>query len=65
MEISNTWAPSPEHEGYRCKTIQRGACTITILRPALGDADRHNREAHVKSVAERALAPYILKGVTQ
>lgn len=62
MESTNTWAPSPEHPGYRCKTIQRGACTITILRPELGEEERHKREAHAKAVTERALASYIHKG---
>lgn len=62
METSNTWAPSPDHPGYRYKTIQRGDCTITILRPELSEEERHKREAHVKTVTERALTSYIFKG---
>lgn len=61
MESLNTWAPSPEHEGYRVKTITRGACTITILRPELGEAERQKREARVKADAESALKSYIFK----
>ena len=59
MENIETWAPSPEHPGYRYKVIQRGACTITILRPELDDAERQKREAHAKAVTERALRSYI------
>ena len=59
MESTNTWAPSPEHEGYRFKTITKGACTITILRPELTETERHKRETHTKTVAERALKNYI------
>ena len=62
MENTNTWAPSPEHPGYRYKTIQRGDCTIMILRPELSEAERQKREKHVKTVTERALATYIHKG---
>ena len=65
MESMDTWAPSPENEGYRSKTITRGACTITILRPELGEEERRKREAHFKTVAENALNSYIFKGVTQ
>ena len=61
MESTNTWAPSPEYEGYRFKTITKGACTITILRPELGEAERTKREAHLKAVAENALRHYIFK----
>ena len=50
-----TWAPSTEHPGYRCKTIQRGDCTICILRPELEPEERRKREAHTQAVAERVL----------
>ena len=61
MESTNIWTASSDHPGYRSKTIERGACTITILRPELDEAERQKREAHVKTVAENALASYIFK----
>lgn len=61
MESLNTWAKSPEHEGYRFKTITKGACTIMILRPELSEAERKKREAHLKAAAENALKNYIFK----
>ena len=61
MGSLNTWASSPEHEGYRFKTITKGACTITILRPELGEAERTRREAHLKAAAEKALKKYVFK----
>lgn len=61
MESTNTWAPSPDYEGYRFKTITKGACTITILRPELGEAEKNKRETHVKNVTERALKNYIFE----
>jgi hypothetical protein len=64
MENANEWAPSPDHPGYLCKTIHRNACTITILRPELGEKEKQKREAHVKTAAENALKSYIFKGVT-
>lgn len=54
----NTWASSPEHPGYRVKTIQRGACTVQILRPELEAPEREKREAHTQAVAERVLRDY-------
>lgn len=59
MENANEWAPSPEHEGFRSKTITRGACTITILRPELSAAERSKMEAQAKSAMESALKTYI------
>ena len=58
MTTSTEWAPSPEHPGYRVKVIQRGDCTIQVLRPVLDEKERIKREAHLKSVAERTLANY-------
>lgn len=58
METRNKWAISPEHPGYRVKTIQHGTCTIRILRPELSEKERIKRETHVKAVAERVLSDY-------
>ena len=58
MTTSTEWAPSPEHPGYHVKVIQRGDCTIQVLRPELDEKERIKREAHLKSVAERTLANY-------
>lgn len=58
---SNTWSPSPDHPGYRCKTLQRGNCTITILRPELSDEERKKREDHTRGALERALRDYYIR----
>lgn len=58
MDATNGWVKSPEHPGYRIKTIQNGACTIHILRPELDERERTKRETHVKAVAERVLTDY-------
>ena len=58
MKNPNEWAESPEHPGYRVKTIQKGSCTIHILRPELDEKQQAKREAHVKAVAERVLTDY-------
>ena len=58
MESTNEWVESPEHPGYRVKTIKKGACTIHIFRPILDDKERVKREAHTKAVAERVLMDY-------
>ena len=58
MTDTTEWVTSPEHPGYRVKIIQRGACTIQILRPELDAGERAKREAHVKAVAERVLRDY-------
>lgn len=58
MESTNEWAESPEHPGYREKIIQKGECTIRILRPILDEKEQAKREAHVKAVAERVLSDY-------
>lgn len=55
----NEWKSSPDHPGYRVKTIKRGACTVQILRPILEREEAAKREAHVKSVVERAIKGYI------
>ena len=61
MTTPNTWAPSPEHPGYREKVIVRGSCTIRILRPELDEKEQAKREAHLKSVAERTLHDYYIR----
>lgn len=58
MTTPTEWALSPEHPGYRVKIIERGNCTIQILRPELDANEQAKREAHVTSVAERTLANY-------
>ena len=58
MTTPNNWAESPEHPGYRVKTIQKGSCTIHILRPMLDEKEQAKREEHIKAVAERVLSDY-------
>lgn len=58
MTTPTEWAPSPDHPGYRVKVIQRGPCTIEILRPELSAEEQKKREAHLKNVAERTLSNY-------
>ena len=53
MEDMNTWAPSPDHPGYRVKTIHSKACITTILRPELTDEEREKRMARIKQEAIR------------
>lgn len=61
MGTPNTWASSPEHPGYCFKTIERGGCTITLLRPELEPKERQKREAHTQAVAERVLRDYYIR----
>lgn len=61
MATTNTWASSPEHPGYRVKTIRRGGCTIQILRPELEAGEQAKREAHTQAVAERVLRDYYIR----
>ena len=61
MTNPNNWAESPEHPGYLIKTIQKGSCTIHILRPVLDEKEKAKREAHVKAVAERVLRDYYIR----
>lgn len=56
-----TWTASPENPGYLCKVIQRGGCTIQILRPELEAGERQKREAHTQAVAERVLRDYYIR----
>lgn len=58
MTTPTEWVTSPEHPGYRCKTIKRGSATIQIFRPELGPKERTKREAHLKAVAESVLTNY-------
>jgi len=50
----NTWTASPEHPGYRTKTLKRGNCTIVVHRPELTDKERAKRER----IVESALSSY-------
>lgn len=62
---TGTWTTSPDHPGYRCKTLQRGSCTIVILRPELSEEERKKREDHARAALERALRDnYIRKEAT-
>lgn len=58
MTTPTEWAPSPEHPGYRVKIIERGNCTIEILRPELSAEEQKKRETHVTRVAESVLRDY-------
>lgn len=61
MSTTEVWTASHEHPGYRCKVIQRGGCTIQILRPELEPEEQHRREAHTQAVAERVLRDYYIR----
>lgn len=65
MDTSETWAASPDHPGYRCKTIQRGAFTVCILRPDLEQEERQKREGHLKTVAAAAVKDYLKRKGTK
>jgi hypothetical protein len=58
MTTPTEWVTPPDHPGYRVKVIQRGPCTIEILRPILDAEEQKKREAHLKAVAERTLRSY-------
>lgn len=58
MTTPTEWVTSPDHPGYRVKIVERGNCTIQILRPELEEKEQAKREAHVKAVAERTLSNY-------
>lgn len=53
------WTLSPTCPGYREKTIQRGAVTITIRRPILDPAEQAKREKHAQDVLGSVLRDYI------
>ena len=61
MTTPTEWATSPEHPGYRIKTVKHGSCTIQILRPELDAKEQAKREAHTKAVAERVLRDYYIR----
>ena len=65
MNTPAEWADSPEHPGYKVKVIQRGNCTIQILRPELDAKERAKREASAKAVAERVLRDYYIRKETK
>ena len=58
---TDNWTTSPDHPGYRIKTIQKGNCTIQVLRPELDAKERTKREARAKAVAERVLRDYYIR----
>ena len=59
MANSATWTETGD--GYRCKTIERNGCTISIFRPVLGQEEKAKREAHVQTVAAQALKNYLIQ----
>lgn len=59
MNESSAWVRSPEHPGYRCKTVQHGACTILIRRPDLSEAEQKKREELVGIAIERTFKNHI------
>lgn len=65
MNTTTEWVDSPEHPGYKVKTIKHGNCTIEILRPDLDDKERTKRENHVKAVAEKVLLNYYKRKETE
>lgn len=65
MDTPETWAASPDHPGYRCKTIQREAFTVCILRPDLDQEEQQKREKHLKTVAAAAVKDYMKRKETR
>lgn len=65
MNTTTEWVDSPEHPGYKVKTIKHGNCTIEILRPVLDERERKKRENHVKAVAEKVLFNYYKRKETE
>ena len=55
------WTVSETRPGYREKTIQRGAATITILRPILDAKETAKRERHVQDVLGNTLRDYLIR----
>lgn len=55
---TDTWTTSPDHPGYKIKTIKKGNCTIQVLRPELDAKEQKKREARVQTVAERVMRDY-------
>lgn len=46
-------------EWKQTKTIKHGACTITLHRPVLTDAERAKRERQIQGALERVMRDYI------
>ena len=65
MNTTTEWVDSPEHPGYKVKTIKHGNCTIEIFRPNLDDKERTKRENHIKAVAEKVLFNYYKRKETE
>lgn len=65
MITTETWAASPDHPGYRCKTLQRGAFTVCILRPDLDQEEMRKREGQLKTVAASAVKDYMKRKETK
>lgn len=57
----NDWIESKTCPGYREKTIQRGAATIIIRRPILGEAEQAKREKHAKETLSHVMHDYMRK----
>lgn len=59
MDTNTPWVKSTNHPGYFVKIIQRGNCTIEVLRPELLDErERTKRTEQLKRVAESTLRNY-------
>lgn len=61
MNTISQWVDSPEHPGYKVKTIKKGNCTIEVLRPILTAEERTKVEAQIKTQAEKVLRDYYIR----
>lgn len=61
MNTVSQWVDSPEHPGYKVKTIKKGNCTIEVLRPILTAEERTKVEAQIKTQAEKVLRDYYIR----
>lgn len=61
----NDWTLSAEHPGYRCKTIQRGTYSVTVLRPELKPEEQAKREGHAREVIARTIKNYLIRKETK
>lgn len=50
-----TWKPSTDRPGYRCKTIRHGNATIIISRPIMTEAEAARAQAKARAALESVM----------
>lgn len=58
------WTTSQARPGYIEKTIQHGAATIVIFRPAVEQAEQARREDRARTALESAMKDYLYRRTT-